>query len=117
MFVALCESAVHVGKKFVFKSSQKITEEDVEDYVREEIPEEYYYGDGEEDYDYDEPSFDSGRFFDDDDEEDEDWDDVDEECCYLDINEIKEVSDDDPILKDAIDLDEFKKSYDTEDDW
>ena len=28
MFVALCESAVHEGRKFVFKSSQEITEED-----------------------------------------------------------------------------------------
>ena len=115
MFVALCESAVHEGRKFVFKSSQEITEEDVVDYVREEIPEEYYYGDGDGDYDYEESSLDFDnirRSYDEDEDEDEDWDCEDEECCYIDVNEIKEVDDDDPILKDAIDLDKFKESYD-----
>ena len=94
MFVALCESAVHEGRKFVFKSSQEITEEDVVDYVREEIPEEYYYGDGDGDYDYEESSLDFDnirRSCDEDEDEDEDWDCEDEECCYIDVNEIKEV--------------------------
>lgn len=100
MHVLFCESELHEDKEFIFKADHEVSEEEFDEFVRNEHPEEY--DECEDTGDWDEPD-DWGEEDEEEYDEDEEWDDsyLDEDYCFLKIKEQKEVPDDDPILEKA----------------